>query len=62
VLVAGGGVLAALAVRRWSQVQAAMSRVGGKLPPTRLPALLSGAILAVAVLMLVVLVLRPPMP
>ena len=38
-LTAAGGLLAALAVRRWQRVQAAIRR-DGALPPTRLPALL----------------------
>jgi putative membrane protein len=53
-LTAGGGLLAALAVRRWQRVQAAMRR-DADLPPTRLPVLLGIALLAVAILVLVVL-------
>lgn len=58
-LTAGGGVLAALAVRRWQRVQAAM-RQDGELPPTRIPVLLGGAIFLVTVAVLVVLVIWPP--
>jgi putative membrane protein len=53
-LTAGGGLLAALAVRRWQRVQGAMRR-DADLPPTRLPALLGSALLAVTILVLVVL-------
>jgi putative membrane protein len=59
-LTAGGGLLAALAVRRWQRVQVAMRR-DGELPPTRLPVLLGGALLAVTILVLVVLLVPPPM-
>ncbi|MBU8807449.1 DUF202 domain-containing protein [Mycolicibacterium goodii] len=58
-LTAGGGVLAALAVRRWQHVQAAMRR-DEELPPTRIPALLGGAIFLVTLTILVVLVIWPP--
>jgi len=58
-LTAGGGLLAALAVRRWQRVQAAM-RGDADLPPTRLPLVLSGAIFAVTVMVLVVLLVWPP--
>ena len=58
-LTAGGGLLAALAVRRWQRVQAAMRR-DADLPPTRLPLVLSGAIFAVTVVVLVVLLVWPP--
>jgi putative membrane protein len=58
VLTGGGGLLAALAVRRWQTVQTAMRR-GADLPPTRLPLLLGGAILLVAILVLVVLLAQP---
>ena len=58
-LTAGGGLLAALAVRRRQRVQAAMRR-SADLPPARLPALLGIAILAVTVLVLALfLALRP---
>ncbi len=59
VLTAGGGLLAALAVRRWQRVQAAMRR-NEVLPPTYVPLVLAGAIFAVTVLVLVVLVVWPP--
>jgi putative membrane protein len=58
VLTAGGGILAALGVRRWSVVQTAMRR-GADLPPSRLPIFLGVAILAVTVLILVVLLTTP---
>ena len=59
VLTAGGGVLAALAVRRWQRVQTAMRR-DEELPPTYVPALLGGVIFVVTVAVLVVLVIWPP--
>lgn len=59
VLTAGGGLLAALAVRRWQRVQAAMRR-SEDLPPTYVPLVLGGAIFAVTVVVLVVLVVWPP--
>lgn len=59
VLTAGGGLLAALAVRRWQRVQAAMRR-NEDLPPTYVPLVLGGAIFAVTVVVLVVLVVWPP--
>ena len=59
-LTAGGGLLAALAVRRWQRVQAAMRR-DADLSPTRLPVLLGSALLAVTILVLVVLLVQPPM-
>jgi inner membrane protein YidH len=55
ILTAGGGLLAALAVRRWQHVQSAMRR-GADLPPSRMPMVLAGAIALVAILVLVVLV------
>lgn len=58
VLAAVGGVLAALAVRRWKTVQAAM-RAGAELPPSRMPLLLGVAILAIAVMVIVVVLLQP---
>ena len=58
-LTAGGGLLAALAVRRWQRVQAAMRR-GANLPATHVPLLLGGAIFTVTVVVLVVLLLWPP--
>lgn len=58
-LTAGGGVLAALAVRRWQRVQAAMRR-DEDLPPTRVPVLLGGTIFLITMVVLVVLVIWPP--
>jgi putative membrane protein len=58
-LIAGGGLLAALAVRRWRRVQAAIRR-GADLPPTGLPVLLGVTLLAVTILMLVVLLVPQP--
>jgi putative membrane protein len=58
-LTAGGGLLAALAVRRWQRVQAAMRR-DADLPPTRTPVLLGSALLAMTIVLLVVLVVPPP--
>jgi putative membrane protein len=57
-LTAGGGLLAALAVRRWQRVQAAMRR-DADLPPTRLPVQLGGALLAVTILVVLVVLLVP---
>jgi putative membrane protein len=57
-LTVGGGLLAALAVRRWQRVQTAMRR-GDDLPPSRMPLLLGVAILVGAILVLVVLVAQP---
>lgn len=59
VLTAGGGLLAALAVRRWQRVQTAMRR-DEDLPPTVVPVLLGGAIFVVTVAVLVILVVWPP--
>lgn len=59
VLTAGGGVLAALAVRRWQQVQSAMCR-GEDLPPTRVPLLLGGALFLITLVVLVALIVWPP--
>ncbi|MCH9667958.1 MAG: DUF202 domain-containing protein [Actinomycetia bacterium] len=59
VLTAGGGLLAAQAVRRWQLVQAAMRR-DQELPRTHVPLLLGGSIFAVTVVVLVVLVVYPP--
>ena len=59
VLTAGGGLLAALAVRRWQRVQDAMRR-DEDLPPTLVPLLLGGAIFVVTVAVLVILVVWPP--
>jgi putative membrane protein len=58
VLTVGGGLLAALAVRRWQRVQTAM-RQGADLPPSRMPLVLGAAILAAAILVLVVLLAQP---
>ncbi len=58
-LTAGGGLLAALAVRRWQQVQSAMRR-GEDLPPTHVPPLLGGALFVVTMVVLVVLIVWPP--
>ncbi|MGE0214204.1 YidH family protein [Mycolicibacterium sp.] len=58
-LTAAGGLLAALAVRRWRHVQAAMRR-DEDLPPTQVPVLLGAAIFVVTVAVLVVLVVWPP--
>ena len=59
VLTAGGGLLAAQAVRRWQLVQAAMRR-DQELPRTHVPLMLGGAIFAVTVVVLVVVVVAPP--
>ncbi|MGB0876516.1 MAG: YidH family protein [Mycobacterium sp.] len=59
VLTAGGGLLAAQAVRRWQLVQAAMRR-DQDLPRTHVPLMLGGAIFAVTVVVLVVVVVGPP--
>ena len=59
VLTAGGGLLAAQAVRRWQLVQAAMRR-DGELPRTHVPLMLGGAIFAVTMVVLVVVVVWPP--
>jgi putative membrane protein len=58
-LTAGGGLLAASAVRRWQRVQAAMRR-DEDLPSTRVPQLLGGAIFVITMVILVVLVVWPP--
>ncbi len=58
-LTAGGGLLAALAVRRWQRVQTAMRR-DEALPPTHVPALLGGAIFVVTAVALVILLVWPP--
>jgi putative membrane protein len=58
-LTAGGGLLAALAVRRWQRVQAAIRR-DADLPPTRLPVLLGITLLAVTLLVLAVLLVPHP--
>ncbi|MGV0796304.1 DUF202 domain-containing protein [Mycolicibacterium elephantis] len=58
-LTAAGGLLAALAVRRWYQVQNAMRR-DEDLPPSTVPALLGGAIFVITLLVLIVLIIWPP--
>jgi putative membrane protein len=58
-LTAGGGLLAALAARRWQRVQAAIRR-DVDLPPTRLPILLGLTLLAVTLLVLAVLLVPHP--
>jgi putative membrane protein len=58
-LVAAGGLLAVMAVRRWKQVQTAM-RTGAPLPTTRIPALFGGALLAMTIVLLVLLFVAPP--
>ncbi|MGV9797945.1 YidH family protein [Mycobacterium sp. NPDC003449] len=57
-LVAGGGVLAALAVRRWQRVQTAMRRKAD-LPPSRLPVLLVSSLSVMTLVLLVLLVSLP---
>ncbi len=57
-LVCIGGVLAVLSVRRWQQVQDAMCR-DAELPQSRLPMALGIALLAVTVMLLVLLIIRP---
>ncbi|HYO03822.1 MAG TPA: DUF202 domain-containing protein [Mycobacterium sp.] len=57
-LVTAGGLIAGLAVRRWQRVQTAMRR-NAALPPSRLPAVLGAALLAVTVVLLVVLFVAP---
>ncbi|MDG4667093.1 DUF202 domain-containing protein [Mycobacterium sp. 236(2023)] len=59
VLTAGGGILAALAVRRWQRVQRAM-RCGDDLPPTRIPAALGVMIFVITIAVLVILFVWPP--
>jgi putative membrane protein len=58
-LIVAGGTLAALAVRRWQQVQAAMRR-NAALPASRLPAVLTAVLLGVTVFLLVLLFVAPP--
>ena len=57
-LVACGGLLAGLAVRRWQRVQRAM-RANADLPPSRLPVLLAGVLLAVTIALLVLISVAP---
>lgn len=59
ILTAGGGILAALAVRRWQRVQNAM-RCGADLPATRVPAALGVAVFVITVAVLVILFVWPP--
>lgn len=58
VLTAAGGVLAALAVRRWQRVQDAMRR-GAELPRSRMPVLL-GAMVVIITVAVIVLVFTQP--
>ncbi len=58
-LVAAGGTLAALAVRRWQRIQQAM-RQGADLPASRIPFAVSVALVAMTVLLIVLLVVTPP--
>ena len=58
VLVAIGGAVAALSVRRWKQVQDAM-RDGGELPVSRLPVWLAIALLGVTACLLVLIIFEP---
>jgi putative membrane protein len=53
-LIAFGGVLAWLAVRRWRQVQDAME-AGEELPPSRIPVVLAAAMLVTSAFALVLL-------
>ena len=57
-LTVGGGVLAALAVRRWQRVQAAMRR-DEDLPTTHVPLLLGAAIFVVTIVVVVALIVWP---
>ncbi len=57
-LVAGGGALAVLSVRRWNRVQDAMRR-DIDLPPSPLPWVLGIGLLGVTVLLLVLLIVSP---
>ena len=59
ILTAGGGILAAMAVRRWQLVQVAMRR-NVDLPPTRVPAMLGIMVFTVTVGVLIVLTIWPP--
>jgi putative membrane protein len=58
VLVAAGGVLAALAVRRWQRVQEAMRR-GLELPRSPMPQLLAAIVVAITVAVIVIIVIQP---
>lgn len=57
-LTTGGGVLAVLALRRWSRVQTAMRR-GTDLPPSRMPLLMAASIFVAAALILALLFIQP---
>lgn len=59
-LVAAGGMLAALAVRRWHRVQQAM-RQGAALPTSRIPFAVGVALVAMTVLLIVLLIVSPPL-
>jgi putative membrane protein len=58
-LVASGGLLAALAVRRWQRVQKAMRR-GDDLPISRMPLAVGVALVVMTVLLIVLLFITPP--
>ena len=58
-LVAVGGLLAALAMRRWQRVQTAMRR-NADLPTSRLPVILTGALLTMTILLLALMFIAPP--
>ena len=58
VLIALGGALATLAVRRWNEVQDAMSR-DEDLPLSRLPAWLGISLLLVTIALLILVVFEP---
>jgi putative membrane protein len=57
-IVAGGGTLAGLAVRRWQRIQQAM-RQGADLPASRVPFALGVAMVVVTIVLVVLLVLAP---
>jgi putative membrane protein len=58
-LVAAGGTLAALAVRRWQRVEQAMRR-GTALPASRIPFAVGVALVAMTVVLIVLLFVTPP--
>lgn len=58
-LIAFGGVLAVLSVRRWRRVQEAMT-AGADLPSSRLPVILGAVLLTTAIVALGLLALRAP--
>jgi putative membrane protein len=58
VLVAMGGMLAALAVRRWQLVQDAMRR-GLDLPRSRMPVLLGAMVVTITVAVIVLILVQP---